>query len=417
MDLGGETDMNPDINDLLIRHGYITQPTGAGASNQNPTAERPHQTIANVIRAMLFGGNLPPKYWEYAFYFFLRIHTVLPHGKNIVSPYHLVTHRPADLSRLRTFGCAIYALSTKKRVGKLTMENATKGIFLGYGASMKTFIYESTRTHRICHATHATFYEAQLDSLPQDLPLNSKAIWSTLSCQSDSELNPLDTILTPPENFCVFAKYSPFIRTHVVHVAVQCVFPHLGLLLVADPMSCRNIVHEVTEFSSAAKIDWEHDLRYRTIIQVDTTPVFLIKDVHRALASVDVAIQDSARLIVVDYKADPQSEPAPIPQIAMDQMRAIHHILHGWYLSDPILRVTPVAAPVSLVTAENAATVATGQKNTHHTCLNGPHREKWVDAEFSQLDKHNSYGMYGKPLYRSAVSSSGVVVRPIWKYS
>jgi hypothetical protein len=48
MDLGGETGMNPDINALLIRHGYVTQPTGAGASNHNPTAEHPHQTIANA---------------------------------------------------------------------------------------------------------------------------------------------------------------------------------------------------------------------------------------------------------------------------------------------------------------------------------------------------------------------------------
>jgi hypothetical protein len=382
MDIGGKTGMNPGINDLLIRHGYVTRPTGAGASNRNPTAERPHQTIANSIKAMLFGANLPPEYWEYTFYFFLRIHTVLPQGENTVPPYHLAAHRPADLSRLRTFGCAIYALSTKKRVGKLTMENVTKGIFLGYGASMKTFIYESTRTHRICRAAHATFDEAQLDSLPQNLSPNSKALWSALSRQPNSKLDPLDTILTPPENFCVFAESSPFVRTHGVQVVVQCVFPHLGLLLVADPMSGRNIVHEVTEFLSAAKIDWEHDLRYRTIIQVNTAPVFLIKDVHWALTSVDVATHDSVRLIVVDYKAEPQSEPAPIPQIAMDQMRAIRHILHGWDLSEPILRATPVAAPVLLVTVDNAATMANSQKNTRRTCLNGPHREKWVDAEF-----------------------------------
>jgi hypothetical protein len=113
---------------------------------------------------------------------------------------------------------------------------------------------------------------------------------------------------------------------------------------------------------------------------------------------------------------DPQSEPAPIPQLAMDQMRAIHHILHGWDVSDPVLRVTPVADPVSLVTADNATTVATGQKHTQRTCLNGPHREKWVDADFSKLDKRNSYGMYGKHLPRSAVPSSGTVVRPIWNY-
>jgi hypothetical protein len=149
-------------------------------------------------------------------------------------------------------------------------------------------------------------------------------MWSALSRQPDSKLDPFDTILTPPDNFCIFSESSPFIRTHVVHVTVKYVFPHLGLLLVADTMSRRNIVHEVTEFSSAAKIDWEHDLRYRTIIQVDTTPVFIIKDAHQALALVDVATHDSVRLIVADYvadfKADSQSEPAPIPQIVMDQM-------------------------------------------------------------------------------------------------
>jgi hypothetical protein len=109
MDLGGETGLNPDINAILTRHRYVTQPTGAGASNQNPTAERPHQTIANAIRAMLFGVNLPPKYWEYAFYFFLRIHKVLPHGKNTVSPYHMATNCPVDLTRLRTL-CRLHSL-------------------------------------------------------------------------------------------------------------------------------------------------------------------------------------------------------------------------------------------------------------------------------------------------------------------
>jgi hypothetical protein len=60
--------------------------------------------------------------------------------------------------------------------------------------------------------------------------------------------------------------------------------------------------------------------------------------------------------------------------------------------------------------------MTTGQKNTQCTCLNGPHREKWVDTKFSQLDKHNSYGMYGKPFPCSAVPSAGTAVRPIWNY-
>jgi hypothetical protein len=39
MDLSGEPGLNPYINALLERHGYITQHTRACASSQNPTAE------------------------------------------------------------------------------------------------------------------------------------------------------------------------------------------------------------------------------------------------------------------------------------------------------------------------------------------------------------------------------------------
>jgi hypothetical protein len=60
MDLGGETGLNPDVQELLDRHGYITQLTGAGSSSQNGMAERPHQTIDNAIRAVLISAHLPP---------------------------------------------------------------------------------------------------------------------------------------------------------------------------------------------------------------------------------------------------------------------------------------------------------------------------------------------------------------------
>jgi hypothetical protein len=181
MDLGGETGLNPDVQELLDRHGYITQPTGAGSSSQNGMAEHPHQTIANAIRAMLISAHIPPRYWEYAFYFFLRIHTVLPHGTNTESPYFKITSKQPDLSRLRIFGCRIYALSTKRRFGKLTTDIIARGRFLGYGGSMKKIIYENLDTMRICRATHATFDEAELNSPIADLTHNSRALWNVLS--------------------------------------------------------------------------------------------------------------------------------------------------------------------------------------------------------------------------------------------
>jgi hypothetical protein len=90
MDLGGETGKNPDVQELMLKHNYIVQPMGAMASSQNGSGERPHQTIGNAIRAMLYSAGFLHRYWEYAFYFYLRIHAVLPHGESPITPYHKV---------------------------------------------------------------------------------------------------------------------------------------------------------------------------------------------------------------------------------------------------------------------------------------------------------------------------------------
>jgi hypothetical protein len=71
---------------------------------------------------------------------------------------------PADVSRLHTFGCRIYAIATTRRDAKLTTDNIICGRLLGYGGSMKTFIYKNLKTKKIGRATHATFDEAQLTS-------------------------------------------------------------------------------------------------------------------------------------------------------------------------------------------------------------------------------------------------------------
>jgi hypothetical protein len=278
---------------------------------------------------------------------------------------------------------------------------------LGYGGSMIFFIYENLDTMKICRATHATFDESELNSPIAELTPNSRALWNALSRSPGTSIGQTDEVLTPPENFCIFAESSPFIITQVVKAPLSCTFDLLGLVLEADPMSRRNIIVNVTEYSSASHVDWEHDLRFRTIVMVDSTPVFLVSDVTRALYPVSPTSHVEVLLTVAAYPPDFSSQSSPLPQIAMDQLRAVHHVINNWDLSDPVL----------LVTSENAGTMACGAVHTRRTCLKGPHRASWIDAEFAQLDKHNSYGMYGPPVFRKAVPSSARVVRPIWQYS
>jgi len=73
MDQGGELYNNPEVRKLFTRFGYDIRPTGADASNQNAPVERGHLVVANAIRALLLGANLPIKFWPYAFHFWLRI--------------------------------------------------------------------------------------------------------------------------------------------------------------------------------------------------------------------------------------------------------------------------------------------------------------------------------------------------------
>jgi hypothetical protein len=181
MDLGGETGKNKEVHHLFTIQGCLLQPTGALSSSQHVSGERPHSTIGNAVHAMLHSAALPRKFWEYMIYHFLRIHALLPHGQSRVSPYTKVTGKPADFSHLRAFGCRIYCLSsTTTRTGKSMTDNVNSGRFLGYGASMKTFIYVHARTGKVNRATHAMFDEAELSSNATDLTPNSLALWNAI---------------------------------------------------------------------------------------------------------------------------------------------------------------------------------------------------------------------------------------------
>ena len=71
MDQGGELYNNPEVRNLFLIYGYKINTTGADSSRQN-AVERYHLTIANGIRALLIGADLPIKFWPYAFHHYIR---------------------------------------------------------------------------------------------------------------------------------------------------------------------------------------------------------------------------------------------------------------------------------------------------------------------------------------------------------
>ena len=73
LDQGSELYRNPEIRNLFRRYNYRVYPTGADSSSSNGSVERAHRTVATSIRALLFGSNLPVKFWGYAFHHVLHI--------------------------------------------------------------------------------------------------------------------------------------------------------------------------------------------------------------------------------------------------------------------------------------------------------------------------------------------------------
>ena len=98
VDQGGELYHNPDIRNLFSAFGYSIFPTGADASHQNGTVERAHRTLANSMRTMLSGANLPIKFWPFAFYHALRLSNAFPEGNQQHSPLELATGHNENLA-------------------------------------------------------------------------------------------------------------------------------------------------------------------------------------------------------------------------------------------------------------------------------------------------------------------------------
>ena len=108
------------MHDFYALKGIIHQTTCVETPKQNGIAERKHQHLLNVTRALLFQANLPLNFWCFA----------LPHAAYLIncspipflndkSPYEKLYEHPCDISNLRVFGCLCYISTLKTHRQKL----------------------------------------------------------------------------------------------------------------------------------------------------------------------------------------------------------------------------------------------------------------------------------------------------------
>ena len=153
-DNGGEF-ISDDFNSLLIKnkikHNYVCP----YSPHQNGTAERSWRTLFDMARALLIESKLPKFLWPYAINAAVYIRNRCFVQRINDTPFHLITNKTPDLSKLHIFGSVCYSYLNN---GKKLDPRSKKGYFVGYNKYSPSYLVyykeeNKVMKHRVVHFT------------------------------------------------------------------------------------------------------------------------------------------------------------------------------------------------------------------------------------------------------------------------
>ena len=318
LDLGGELGKCQAVVDLFARAGYALETTAADSSHQNGPGERPHQTIADGMRAMLGGAGLPPKFWPYAFHHFLRIYNVTVHRDQSASPFEICSGIKPNLRQLRVFGCRVYALPARPHRPDKLLSDARVGIFLGYSKTLSNVLYYDTVTETIKTAQHVAFDESMNDL--DDKPPNARLLDGLRNARPDV----LDFSLSMPD---LDVASCPFTGLSTVTVSLE-LESDAPFGFVVD--ACRRLQRAfVTSISRAATRQSLRSFRKKYlgsyVVSINDEPVFSVADVARIAERLRAlpTVPDTVPVVLAPERtADFDDRPPPL-HLRMHDLRHV----------------------------------------------------------------------------------------------
>ena len=127
---GGEF-ITDELRALADKHGYIMETTSPDKSSQNGLAERPHRTLKERVRCLLYTAGLGVEFWPDALIHATWLYNRTYHSAIDMTPHQAFTRRRPTLDNLLTFGCTVTPKMARDRTSALD-PNSHHGIFLGY---------------------------------------------------------------------------------------------------------------------------------------------------------------------------------------------------------------------------------------------------------------------------------------------
>ena len=166
-DGGGELSKSRELTKLCNSHGYEVNSTAADASSQNGIVERPHRTLKEQMRCMMYSARLGTEFWADALLHATWLYNRTYHSKIKMTPLQAFSGQIPALDSLITSGAKITA---KKPGSRPAMLNPWlyDGIFFGYQNTMHNIKYWEINTGAIKTAKHVSMIQKMRYSMGTD---------------------------------------------------------------------------------------------------------------------------------------------------------------------------------------------------------------------------------------------------------
>jgi hypothetical protein len=459
-DQGGELAKSAAFRDIVAKHGYVVESTAPDASSQNGRGERPHRTLGNMVRCMLYGASLGAEFWADALVYAGYLYNRTYHRAIGKTPYETWNGTKPDLGHIRTFGSSV----TVKKPGHRPTKgdpHCYHGIFLRYTATRKNLVYYDINTKRTKTAAHKIMDEfhygkplAKRPKMAQHLidvaaddpvkkqsygvpitidefgdliaiPMDNAAAAATLEAlpADDMDIATITAVYEPDDGFKdseilnIEMSLDIFGPSTTETVDINMRHPTMGFEFHSPQMSARPVIKACKSGTQAAKLkNWRSRFRHGTIRAIDGEYMDTIEDIHLTFKRLLESNRMNCEITIAHHEISQPLTASGIPQLHFDQLHAIAHHLHVMrYGDDYDLWGKYGSFPeVDESTIHNAiADEQTVARFTRRQLCKRTDWQVWKEAEFKQLNSYNTQNMFGAPIRRPPKST---VLPFVWTY-
>ena len=441
--MGGELAGSNAFHEVVGKHNYVLETTAPDSSSQNGKGERPHKTLKEKVRCLLYTAGLSTKFWSDAIQHAAWLYNRTFHTAIEKTPYEAYTNQRPILDKLLTFGTKIIAKKAGRRKNALD-PNAYDGIFLGYGATMDNVRYWDNNQRRKRTGKHNAYDEIQYSVTPTKRSPAGKHLME-VHTNTPHEERRTDELLEEPQLIRVHKTIinSPWYKHYNTEDLFQDI-KHMEITLNAtepgitetipltgthqtlglitedhpeyiDTVTLKNILPGTTASKNIKR--WKSQYRGAIVQCIDDEIIRTKQDIPRIIRQKLNARQRHIRIQFVRPKwTDITNE--GIPNLNFDQLNVIAHHLRGMEGTHIPEKLTPTEWPATtpydlLHAAVNDLTIL---KLTRKKLIGTDAWPDFEQSERNQLNKYHKQNMFGEPIPHPG-DKHGLTILPwVWTY-